>query len=81
MLGTLEESSIDCLDEGCNGRVAKALVYKFCIVCFVSLWVGEAGSFNIRVARCTVGALGLIIASTGVVFTILSRVSGGAISP
>ncbi len=54
--GTLEESSIDCLDEGCNGQVAFALVCKFNTVGFVGMCIGEAGSFNDGVARCAVGA-------------------------
>ncbi len=53
MQGPLEESSIDCLDEGCNGRVTEALVCKFNVVGFVSLCLGEAISFNNGVARGT----------------------------
>jgi hypothetical protein len=118
--GPLEESSVDCLEEGCNGRVAEALVCKFNIVGLIGLCVGEARSFNDGVAKvmtftgaglcqgcfnlvasditdgCSgiiawnIGAsacstwwlsmmcalLGLIKTSTGVVFAILSGLSG-----
>jgi hypothetical protein len=51
--GPLEESSIYCLEEGCNERVAEALVSKFNIVSFVGSCIGEARSFNDGVARGT----------------------------
>ncbi len=51
--GSLEESSVDCLDEGCNWQVAEALVFKLNVVGFVGSCVGEASSFNNGVARGT----------------------------
>ncbi len=53
MQGPFEESTVDCLDEGCNGRVAEALVGKFDVVGFVGLCIGEASSFEDGVARGT----------------------------
>jgi hypothetical protein len=46
----LEESSIDCLEEGCDGQVAEALVCKIKVVGFVGSCIGEASSFNDGIA-------------------------------
>jgi hypothetical protein len=49
----LEESSVDCLKEGCDRRVAEALVCKFNVLGLGGLCVEEASSFNDRIAKGT----------------------------
>ncbi len=51
MWGPLEESSIECLEERCDGRVAEALVCKFNVVGLGGSCVREASSFIDGVAK------------------------------
>jgi hypothetical protein len=50
---TLEESSVDCLEERCNGRVAEALVCKLNVVGLGGSCIREASSFNDGVVKGT----------------------------